>query len=159
MRKNTLFLLLVIFYFVSSAQKNENYLLIGTYTTGKSEGVYVYRFNSTTGDFDSVGVGKTSNPSYLAISPDEKFVYAVNEGADKGNGGKVTAFAFNKTDGKLSFIDQQPSAGDDPCYVSVDKTNKWIAVANYTSGTLSDFPDQQERKHRFCNNCYSADRL
>lgn len=140
MRKNILLALLVTFYFVSCAQKNENYLLIGTYTSGKSEGVYVYRFNSTTGDFDSVSVVKTPNPSYLAISPDEKFVYAVNEGADKGNGGKVTAFAFNKTDGKLSFIDQQPSAGDDPCYVSVDKTNKWIAVANYTSGTLSIFP-------------------
>jgi len=140
MRKNTLLVLLVTFYFVSCAQKNENYLLIGTYTTGKSEGVYVYHFNSTTGDFDSVGMVKTSNPSYLAVSPDEKFVYAVNEGADKGNGGKVTAFAFNKTDGKLSFIDQQPSAGDDPCYISVDKTNKWIAVANYTSGTLSIFP-------------------
>jgi 6-phosphogluconolactonase len=140
MRKNTLLVFLVTFYFVSCAQKNENYLLIGTYTTGKSEGVYVYRFNSTTGDFDSVGMVKTSNPSYLAISQDEKFVYAVNEGADKGNGGKLTAFAFNKTDGKLSFIDQQPSAGDDPCYISVDKTNKWIAVANYTSGTLSIFP-------------------
>jgi len=140
MRKNTLLVFLVTFYFVSCAQKNENYLLIGTYTTGKSEGVYVYHFNSTTGDFDSVGMVKTSNPSYLAVSPDEKFVYAVNEGADKGNGGKVTAFAFNKTDGKLSFIDQQPSAGDDPCYISVDKTNKWIAVANYTSGTLSIFP-------------------
>ena len=140
MRKNTLLVFLVTFYFVSCAQKNENYLLIGTYTTGKSEGIYVYHFNSTTGDFDSVGMAKTSNPSYLAVSPDEKFVYAVNEGADKGNGGKVTSFAFNKTDGKLSFIDQQPSAGDDPCYVSVDKTNKWIAVANYTSGTLSVFP-------------------
>src|SRR6185312_8191008 len=101
MRKNTLLLLLVTLYFVSCAQKNENYLLIGTYTTGKGEGVYIYRFNSETGDFDSVSVVKTSNPSYLAISPDEKFVYAVNEGQDKGNGGKITAFAFNKTDGKL----------------------------------------------------------
>jgi len=140
MRKNLLLITLVISQFVASAQKNENYLLIGTYTGGKSKGVYVYRFNSATGDFDSVSVGETSNPSYLAISRDEKFVYAVNEGADKGNGGKVTAFGFNKTDGKLSFIDQQPSAGDDPCYVSVDKTNKWIAVANYTSGTLSVLP-------------------
>ena len=140
MRKNLLLITLVIFQFVASAQKNENYLLIGTYTGGKSKGVYVYRFNSATGDFDSVSVGETSNPSYLAISRDEKFVYAVNEGADKGNGGKVTAFGFNKTDGKLSFIDQQPSAGDDPCYISVDKTNKWIAVANYTSGTLSVLP-------------------
>jgi len=83
---------------------------------------------------------KSKNPSYLAVSPDEKFIYAVNEGSDKGNGGKVTAFAFNKADGKLSFIDQQPSAGDDPCYVSVDKTNKWVAIANYTSGTLSILP-------------------
>jgi 6-phosphogluconolactonase len=140
MRKNTLLVFLVAFYFVACAQKNENYLLIGTYTNGKSEGVYVYRFNSETGDFDSVSMIKTSNPSYLAISPDEKFVYAVNEGADKGNGGRITAFAFNKTDGTLSLIDQQPSAGDDPCYVSVDKTNKWITIANYTSGTLSVLP-------------------
>src|SRR6188508_709223 len=140
MRKNSLLIILVIFQFVTNAQKNENYLLIGTYTTGKSEGVYVYRFNSATGDFDSVSMAKTPNPSYLAISSDEKFVYAVNENADKGNGGKVSSFAFDKQQGNLSFIDVQQSGGDDPCYVSVDKTNKWIAVANYTSGTLSVLP-------------------
>jgi 3-carboxymuconate cyclase len=66
MRKNTLLVFLVTFYFVSCAQKNENYLLIGTYTTGKSEGVYVYHFNSTTGDFDSVGMAKLLTPP---ISP------------------------------------------------------------------------------------------
>ena len=149
---------LVISQFVASAQKNENYLLIGTYTGGKSQGVYVYRFNSTTGDSDSVST-VSFHPPHLAISPDEKFVYAVNEGADKGNGGRVTAFAFNKTDGKLSFIDQQPSAGDDPCYVSVDKTNKWITIANYTSGTLSVLPIKETWRTRPGNNCYSADRL
>src|SRR5438105_5291229 len=109
MRKNTLLIFLVIFHFITSAQKNENYLLIGTYTTGKSEGVYVYRFNSLTGDFDSVSMIKTNNPSFLAISPDEKFVYAVNENASNGNGGKVSAFSFDKSDGKLSFLDQQLS--------------------------------------------------
>jgi 6-phosphogluconolactonase len=140
MRKNTLLIFLVIFHFITSAQKNENYLLIGTYTTGKSEGVYVYRFNSLTGDFDSVSMIKTNNPSFLAISPDEKFVYAVNENASNGNGGKVSAFSFDKSNGKLSFLDQQLSRGDDPCYVSVDKTNKWVAIANYTSGTLSILP-------------------
>lgn len=140
MRKNLLLIILVIIQFVTNAQKNENYLLIGTYTTGKSEGVYVYRFNSATGDFDSVSMAKTPNPSYLGISPDEKFVYAVNENADKGNGGKVSSFAFDKQQGKLSLINVQQSGGDDPCYVSVDKTNKWIAIANYTSGTLSVLP-------------------
>jgi len=140
MRKNLLLTALIVLQFVANDQKNENYLLIGTYTTGKSEGVYVFRFNSATGDFDSVSMIKTPNPSYLAISPDEKFVYAVNENADKGNGGKVSSFAFDKQQGKLSLIDVQQSGGDDPCYVSVDKTNKWITIANYTSGTLSVLP-------------------
>src|SRR5215471_5128728 len=138
MRKNILLLLLLTAFLFSDAQKN--YLIIGTYTTGKSQGIYVYSFDSKTGDFDSVSMVKTSNPSYIAISPDEKFVYAANENAKNGNGGQVSAFSFNKGDGKLSFINQQPSAGDDPCYVSVDKTNKWLATANYTSGTLSVLP-------------------
>jgi len=140
MRKNLLLVPLVMFYVITSAQKKENYLLIGTYTSGKSEGVYVYRFNGNTGNFDSISLVKTSNPSYLAVSPDEKFVYAVNENADKGNGGKVSSFAFDKKEGKLSLINVEPSGGDDPCYISVDKTNKWIAIANYTSGTLSILP-------------------
>jgi len=138
MRKNILLLLVLESFLFADAQKN--YLIIGTYTTGKSEGIYVYHFDSKTGDFDSVSMIKTPNPSYLAISPDEKFVYAANENAKNGNGGEVSAFAFNKADGKLSFINKQPSAGDDPCYVSVDKTNKWLAIANYTSGTLSVLP-------------------
>ena len=135
MRKILLFTFLAIFYFITSAQKS--FLLIGTYTNGKSEGIYVYHFNTITGDFDSVTMIKTSNPSFLSISPDEKFVYAVNENANKGNGGKVSAFAFDKQQGKFSFINEQSSGGDDPCYISVDKTNKWVAIANYTSGSLS----------------------
>ena len=138
MKKNILVAFLLLGSLFSLAQKN--YLLVGTYTTGKSQGVYVYNFDSKTGEFDSVSMIKTSNPSYVAISPDEKFVYAVNENTNNGNGGKVTAFAFNRSDGKLSLINQQPSGGDDPCYVSVDKTEKWIATANYTSGTLSVLP-------------------
>ena len=138
MRKILLVTLLAIFYFITSAQKS--FLLIGTYTNGKSEGIYVYPFNTITGDFDSVSMIKTSNPSFLSISPDEKFVYAVNENANKGNGGKVSAFAFDKQLGKLSFINGQSSGGDDPCYISVDKTNKWVAIANYTSGSLSVLP-------------------
>ncbi len=138
MKKIILLITLVIFYLITSAQKN--YLLIGTYTGGKSEGIYVYHFNGTSGDFDSVSMIKTSNPSFLAISPDQKFIYAVHENANNGKGGEVAAFAFNKEEGKLSFINQQLSGGDHPCYVSVDKTGKWVAAANYTSGSLSVLP-------------------
>jgi len=130
--------LALAFYVVGNSQ--ENYLIVGTYTTGKSQGIYVYRFNSGTGNVDSVSMIKTVNPSFLAVSPNERFVYAVNETSNKGDGGRVSAFSFNKSNGQLTFINQQHSAGDDPCYVSVDKTDKWIAIANYTSGTMSVLP-------------------
>ncbi|MFI5188169.1 MAG: lactonase family protein [Chitinophagales bacterium] len=139
MKKFILLLSLAMVHFNIYAQK-KNYLIVGTYTGGKSEGIYIYHFNSDTGDFDSVSMIKTVNPSFLAVSPDEKYVYAVNEVANNGTGGKIAAFSFNKNDGKLSFINAEPSGGDDPCYVSVDKTGKWVAVANYTSGSLSVFP-------------------
>jgi 6-phosphogluconolactonase len=63
------------------------YLVIGTYTNkGTSEGLYVYKMNTETGEVNYVSKATAANPSYLAISPDEKFVYAVNEDAnDKGS--------------------------------------------------------------------------
>src|ERR1700738_4765728 len=54
-------------------------LIVGTYTGGKSEGIYVYRFDTKTGDATPVSSTKTVNPSYLVVSRDRRFVYAVNE--------------------------------------------------------------------------------
>jgi len=119
-------------------QNDEHYLLVGTYTSPKSEGIYVYKFNSTTGDVTPVSKVTAGNPSYLAVSPDQSFVFAVNEdGNDKGS---VAAYAFNKENGTLTFINKQPSGGDHPCYVAVDKSGRWVAVGNYTGGSLSILP-------------------
>jgi 6-phosphogluconolactonase len=134
-----LFILFLFSATIVSAQEN-CYLLVGTYTSGKSKGIYVYDFNSKNGSAKIVDSIATSNPSFLAVSPDQKFVYAVHENANNGKGGEVAAFAFTKESGKLSFINQQLSAGDHPCYVAIDKTGKWIAVANYTSGTVAVLP-------------------
>lgn len=129
-------LLLLIIAFNSMAQNPIFYLLIGTYTKGKSEGIYVYRFNPNRGEFTPISKIAASNPSYLAISKDQKYVYAVNEnGGDTP--GEVSAFAFDKTKGELKFLNKQPSGGDAPCYVSIDSTGKWIVVANYSGGNLS----------------------
>lgn len=118
-----------------------HYMLVGTYTKGKSEGIYVYKFNSNTGDVSFISSVKTSNPSFLAVSPDQKFVYAVSENNNKMNsGGSVSAFSFNKQSGVLTKINEQLSRGDDPCHLTVDKTGKWVIVGNYSSGTLSVFP-------------------
>jgi 6-phosphogluconolactonase len=123
---------------------NEHYMLVGTYTTGKSKGIYVYKFNSTNGAVTPVGMIATSNPSYVAISPDKKHVYAVHENARNGNGGEVAAFSFNNATGNLSFINQEQTAGDHPCYVTVDQTGKWVLAGNYTSGSLSVLPVKED---------------
>ncbi len=127
------------FLFLPVADK-DHYLIVGTYDSPKSEGIYVYKFNSADGSAKEVSHIKTPNPSFVTVSPNEKFVYAVHEIARDGNGGEVAAFAFNKKTGTLSFISQQLSGGDDPCYVEIDKTGKWVIVANYTSGSLSVLP-------------------
>jgi 6-phosphogluconolactonase len=114
------------------------YLIIGTYTRGNSEGLYVYKMNTETGEVNYVSKATAANPSYLDISPDEKFVYAVNE--DANDKGSVSVFSFNKSNGALTYIDKQTSGGDHPCYVAINKTGKWVAAANYTGGSFSTLP-------------------
>ena len=127
------------------AKAQEHYLITGTYTTGKSEGIYVYRFNCNDGSVKAVSSVKISNPSFLVVSPNEKFVYSVQEDAAKnGKAGEIAAFSFNKETGKLSFLNRQSSGGNHPCYVSMDKTGKWVAAGNYTSGSLSMLPVQAD---------------
>jgi len=113
-------------------------LLIGTYTKGKSKGIYVYRFYAETGRVAYLNeIDDVSNPSYLCVTPDNKFVYAVNE---NGKDGEVSAFTFDPKQGKLVFINKQSSGGADPCYVSVDKDQKNAFIANYSSGSLAVLP-------------------
>jgi 6-phosphogluconolactonase len=115
------------------------YLVIGTYTNkGTSEGLYVYKMNTETGEVNYLNKATAANPSYLEISPDEKFVYAVNE--DANDKGSVSVFSFNKSNGALTYIDKQTSGGDHPCYVAINKTGKWVAAANYTGGSFSTLP-------------------
>jgi 6-phosphogluconolactonase len=120
------------------------YLFVGCYTqgpfkNGDSKGLYVYRFDAATGNLTPVSSIATDNPSYLALSANGKFVYTVNE-TEGANPGGVSAFSFDKTTGKLTFIDKQASGGDDPCYISVDRGRKWAIVANYGGGNYSALP-------------------
>lgn len=122
----------------------QSYLFVGSYTegsfkNGESKGIYVYRFDAGTGDLTPVSSIATDNPSYLALSKDGKYLYAVNE-TDGAKPGGVSAFSFDKKTGKLTFINKQPSGGDDPAYISVDRDRKWAIVANYGGGNYSALP-------------------
>ncbi len=140
----TIFFIFILLPGIMQAQvykkKNQHNLFIGTYTnSGKSEGIYVYSFDENTGKakFRSVEKG-VENPSYLCISQNQKFVYAVNElNGDKIPG--VSAFRFNAQTGDLDFINKVNSMGADPCYISTDTEGKHVFVANYSGGNLSVF--------------------
>lgn len=111
-------------------------LVIGTYTApGKSEGIYVYDFNTTTADFKPLSVEKNViNPSFLAVTPDKKFIYSVNEDAEKS---MVSAFSFDAASGKLSFLNKQNAEGADPCHLIADDKN--VLIANYSGGNIAVF--------------------
>ena len=132
-----LLILMLCFAFSSFAQ--EVYLFIGTYTGTGSKGIYVYRFNTNTGKATWVSnTDSLINPSFLTLSTNGKYLYSVTESA-REYPGKVSAFSFDKTTGKLTFLNARTSGGDNPCYVSVTKNGKWVAVGNYTGGNLSIF--------------------
>lgn len=139
--RNIAAIVLLLQTLTSAAQKpGEKYLVIGTYTSGTSEGIYVYKFDETTGAAKAVSSVKTSNPSFLAVSPDEKYVYAVNENADSTQhttGGSIASFSFDKKTGTLTPLNKQSSGGKHPCYVTIDKTGKWVFAGNYSSGSLA----------------------
>lgn len=130
--------ILLSFFALSTMKSQENKLnlLIGTYTNNcDSKGIYVYEFDSNTGDFKLKNTTENSiNPSYLTISNDNKFVYSVNENGLKST---ISAFSFESKSGKLDLINSEDSKGADPCYIINDAKN--VIVANYSGGTISVF--------------------
>ncbi len=144
--KNAIIALILALFFLpnigKSQAKEDQYLIIGTYTRANtanpSEGIYVYKFNTNTGSFSAVSVAKgIKNPSFLTVSPNEKFIYSVGE---TDGDGSVSAFGFDKKSGILTKLNTQSSGGANPCHVSIDKTGKWVLVGNYTGGSLSILP-------------------
>ena len=115
---------------------------IGTYTGPQSQGIYAFRFDDETGTLSPLGLAaETPSPSFLALHPNGKVLYAVNETHDgPGNSGMVTAFAIDPATGRLTKINEQPSRGADPCHLAVDATGQYLVVANYTGGNFVVFP-------------------
>lgn len=120
-----------------NAQGTKYHLLIGTYTApGKSEGIYVYDFDTQNGEMAYKTKAVIGSPSYFAISNNRKFLYSVSE--DKGS--FINAFAFDSKTGELNFLNSQPSGSAGPTYISVDKKGKYVFVGNYGGGTLTAIP-------------------
>ncbi|MBZ5679010.1 MAG: lactonase family protein [Acidobacteriia bacterium] len=129
----------------TAAAKRQYIVYVGTYTEHgtNSKGIYAYRFDSETVRLTPLGVvAETVNPSFVAVHPNRRFLYAVNEVTNykSQSSGAISAFAIDRATGKLTLLNEVPSRGADPCYVTLDKTGKYVLVANYTGGNVAVFP-------------------
>ena len=115
----------------------------GTYTGAKSKGIYVSHFDPATGRLTDPGLAvATASPSFLALHPSRRFLYAAGETSIL-NGkrvGAVAAFSVNAKTGRLTLLDRQSSGGAGPCHVAVDQSGKCLLVANYGDGTIAALP-------------------
>jgi 6-phosphogluconolactonase len=117
---------------------------VGTYTTKQSsKGIYAYWFDAGTGKLKAAGLAAESvDPSFVAVHPNGKYLYAVNEVDEFGGqkSGAVSAFAIDRRSGALKLLNQVATRGGGPCHVSLDKSGKYVLVANYDGGSVASFP-------------------
>src|SRR5215204_936204 len=117
---------------------------IGTYTEKTaSKGIYAFRFDDGTGALTPVGlVAETPSPSFLTASANGRYVYAVNELQTFGgeSSGSVTAFAADPATARLTELNVQSSKGAAPCHLALDRSGRFLAVANYSGGNYALFP-------------------
>jgi 6-phosphogluconolactonase len=128
---------------VASQQASELLVYFGTYTGEKSKGIYVSRFNLASGALSAPELAaETPSPSYLAVHPNQRFLYAANEVSKFGglDSGSVTAFGIDRGTGKLRQLNQQASKGGGPAHVIVDGEGRNVLVANYGGGSVAALP-------------------
>ncbi len=127
----------------------DNVVYVGTYTrplshtAGQAGGIYVCRFDAGTGALTVEStIPGVANPSYLALDPQRRFLYAVEEIEDyEGRAsGAVSAFAVDPATGGLTWLNRQPSHGTAPCHISVESSGRWALLANYGSGSIAAYP-------------------
>lgn len=140
MKLFVVFLLGIIFAVMPVAAK-KHIMYVGTYTTGMADGIFVYSFNDQSGKLVNLKMPAVCiNPSFLAISANKQFLYAVSESDNLGidRSGGVSAFSIDKT-GHLSLLNQVLTNGANPCHVCLSPDGKKLVASNYSSGNLSLF--------------------
>ncbi|MEO7143646.1 MAG: lactonase family protein [Bryobacteraceae bacterium] len=116
-------------------------MYVGTYTGPHSKGIYVFRYDTRSAEFTPLGLaGEMVRPSFLAVSSNDKFLYAVSELGNSGRThGYVYSFSIDSASGKLTFVNKQDSRGGGACHLVVDQTGKFLLLANYGSGSAAVF--------------------
>jgi 6-phosphogluconolactonase len=142
--------------FAADTGKGNYFLYVGTSTNrGASKGIYAYRYDSRAGTAEPLGLAaELPSPTFLAVHPNHRFLYAVNEtsnftgpgGPTGARAGSVTAFSIDPGTGRLTQLNTVSSKGSGPTHLSIDPSGKWVAAANYAGGSVVLFPVQADGK-------------
>ncbi len=139
----TAFVMLVLLATPLLKAADPYFLYVGTYTNKGSQGIYAWRMDGASGKTTSLGLmAAAPDPSFLALHPNQKILYAVNETSnfEGQKSGSVSAYAIDRVTGKLTLLNRVSSHGAGPCHVAADAAGKLLAVANYGGGNFATYP-------------------
>jgi len=141
MKQTVLFFLLLLIFSAGNCQTSKIFLFAGTYTDSKPDkGIYVFILNESTGELTPVSTGdQITNPSFITLSPNGRFLYACTD-TKTAVAGSISAFAVDSVAGTIRFINKQSSAGANPVYAAVHKDNAFLTTGNYTEGNVAVLP-------------------
>jgi len=139
--KTSLALLLLA---AAAASGAEYFAFSGGYAAGGVKGIYAYRFDSANGSLKPLGLAaETDNASFLAVDAKRHLLFAVHEG---GGTAQVSSFAVDPKKGTLTEVTRLSARGSGPCHLALDGTGRWLAVANYGSGSVMVLPVEADGK-------------
>ncbi|MEO6902021.1 MAG: lactonase family protein [Bacteroidia bacterium] len=138
---------LVALVFSVNLYSQTTYVFFGSYNRDTSaDGLYVYSLDTLTGTLSKISTNNSVfNPTYFTLSPNGKFLYACTESQTK-NAGSVSSYEFNAEKGMLTFLNSQKSGGENPVYLAVNKSGKWLVNGNYTEGSISVYSLSEDGK-------------
>lgn len=140
MKTISIYIVFFTCFYICNAQNVPLY--IGTYTDGTSEGIYKFDFNLKTGKLSNLQLAiATENPSFIAYSPNKKYLYAVSESL----GGSVSSFKIQEN-GLLKFLNKVSSNGTGPCHISLNKKGNKAVVSNYRGGSAAVYNISKDGK-------------
>ena len=146
MRSLTSFLLASLFIASVTHSAAEPVVFISAFASGDKAGIHAFRFDSENGALQPLHrTTDIQNPFFLSVSPDQRFLYAIN--ADKFGGADdeyVAAYTLEDRTGRLKKLNQQSARGTASCYLDVDATGKTVVVANYASGSVASLPVKED---------------
>ena len=122
-------------------------IYVGTYTQHSGKGIYAFRFQISPPRLVALGVAaEASNPSFLVVHPNRRYLYAVNEDNLYQNrpSGSVSAYTIDEKNGRLTLLNQVATRSTGPCHLALDKTGRWLLVANYSGGSIAEFPVEND---------------